>query len=131
MPVLIDMAPRQAVVSAALPQPQTLAAEAAPHEVVREVVSPPPDHAPTNVPAPAPVAAAPAPVAAAPAPVVAAPAAAPVPPSTAAPRRTPVASIIPLTQVPDDPGPEPDMDSGAELNPPLPEGWQRFRQLFR
>jgi hypothetical protein len=43
----------------------------------------------------------------------------------------PVAPIIPLTQVPDDPGPEPDIDSGAELSPPLPEGWQRFRQLFR
>jgi hypothetical protein len=63
--------------------------------------------------------------------VTAAPAATLAPPGTAAPRRTPVAPIIPLTQVPDDPGPEPDIDSGAELSPPLPEGWQRFRQLFR
>jgi HemY protein len=130
MPVLIDMAPRHAVVSEALPQPQTLAAEAVPHEAVREVVAPPPDNVSMSVPAPAPVAA-PAPVPAAPAPAAAAPAAAPAPPSTAAPRRAPVAPIIPLSQVPDDPGPEPDIDSGAELSPPLPEGWQRFRQLFR
>ena len=125
MPVLIDMAPRRAVVSEALPQPQTLAAEAVPHVVVREVVSPPPGNAPTSVPA------APAPVAAAPAPVAAAPVAAPAAPNTAAPRRAPVAPIIPLAQVPDDPGPEPDLDSGAELGRPLPDGWQRFRQLFR
>jgi HemY protein len=129
MPVLIDMVPRRTVASEALPQPQAPAAEAAPHEAVREVVSLPPDNAPPD--APAPEAAPPAPVAAAPTPVTASPATAPAPPSTAAPRRTPVAPILPLTQVPDDPGPEPDTESGTELNPPLPEGWQRFRQLFR
>ena len=36
------------------------------------------------------------------------------------------APIIPLTQVPDDPGPEPE---DAELVAPGP--WQRIRQLFR
>jgi HemY protein len=113
MPVLIDMAPRRTVVSEALPQPPASAAEAPPHEAVPEIVAPPPDHAPVATPAPA------------------APAANPVPPSAVAPRRTPVAPILPLTQVPDDPGPEPDTESGAELGPPLPEGWQRFRQLFR
>jgi hypothetical protein len=60
---------------------------------------------------------------------MAAPAASPAPPSPIAPRRAP--PIMPLAQVPDDPGPEPDTESGAELGPPLPEGWQRFRQLFR
>jgi HemY protein len=123
MPVLIDMMPRGALASEALPQPQILAADVMPHEAVPEVASPPPDNAPSV--------SAPAPVAATPAPMAATPAAAPAPPSTAAPRRTRVAPIIPLTQVPDDPGPEPDVDSGAELSRPLPEGWQRFRQLFR
>jgi HemY protein len=112
MPVLIDMAPRRSVVSQALPQPPAPAAEAAPHEAAPEIVAPPAES--TSADAAPPAAAAP-----------------PAPPGTAVPRRTPVAPIIPLTQVPDDPGPEPDMDAGAELSPPLPEGWQRFRQLFR
>jgi len=56
-----------------------------------------------------------------PAPVAATPAAAPV---TRAPMRP--APIIPLAQVPDDPGPEPE---DAELVTPGP--WQRIRQLFR
>jgi HemY protein len=114
MPVLIDMAPRRTVVNEALPQPPAPAAEAVPQEAAREIV-PPPDSASTGAPAP----------------VAAAPAAIPAAPSAVAPRRTPIAPIIPLAQVPDDPGPEPDTESGAELNPPLPEGWQRFRQLFR
>jgi len=120
MPVLIDMAPRHNVVSEALPRPQAPAAEAAPPAAVREI-APAADSPFTAAPAPAP----------APAPAAAAPAATPVPPSPIVPRRPPVAPIIPLTQVPDDPGPEPDIESGAELSPPLPEGWQRFRQLFR
>jgi HemY protein len=111
MPVLIDMARRRAVVSEALPQPSAPAVEAS-HEAVREVVTPPPASPPQPVS------------------VMAAPAASPAPPSPIAPRRTPP-PIMPLTQVPDDPGPEPDTESGAELGPPLPEGWQRFRQLFR
>jgi HemY protein len=109
MPVLIDMAPRRAVVSEALPQPPAAAAEAAPHQAVPKVVSPPPDNAST--------------VAAPPVAVAAAPAAAPAPPNTVAPRRQSAAPIIPLTQVPDDPGPEPDTESDSELS--------RFRQLFR
>jgi HemY protein len=132
MPVLIDMAPRRAVVSEALPQPPAPAAEAAPQQAVPKVVSPPPDNVSTvtapPVPAAAPAAisapasaAAPAPAsAAAPAP---ASAAAPAPPNTVAPRRQSAAPIIPLTQVPDDPGPEPDTESDSELS--------RFRQLFR
>jgi HemY protein len=110
MPVLIDMAPpRRAVVSEALPQPPAPAAEAAPHPAAPKVVSPPPDNAST--------------VAAPPVPVAAAPAAALAPPNTVAPRRQSAAPIIPLTQVPDDPGPEPDTESDSELS--------RFRQLFR
>jgi HemY protein len=56
-----------------------------------------------------------------------APAAA-MPPAAPAVPRTPMrpAPIIPLTQVPDDPGPEPE---DAELVTPGP--WQRIRQLFR
>ena len=56
-----------------------------------------------------------------PAPAAAMPAAAPV---GRAPMRP--APIIPLAQVPDDPGPEPE---DAELVTPGP--WQRIRQLFR
>jgi HemY protein len=110
MPVLIDMAPRRTVASEALPQPPAPAAEAAPREAVREVVSPlgNADAAPPS-----------------------APAAVAAPPSAVAPRRVPVAPIIPLTQAPDDPGPEPDTASGAELGAPLPEGWDRFRHLLR
>jgi hypothetical protein len=115
MPVLIDLAPRRAVVSQALPQPPAPAAEAAPHQAVPKVVSPP-DNA-SMVAAPRVPAVAPAAISAP------ASAAVPAPPSTGAPRRTPVAPIIPLTQVPDDPGPEPDTESDSELS--------RFRQLFR
>jgi HemY protein len=45
-----------------------------------------------------------------------------------APRPAP---IIPLTAVPDDPGPEPEADTDAELAEPKPDPWQRFRQFFR
>ena len=41
------------------------------------------------------------------------------------------APIIPLTQVPDDPGPEPEIETDAELAEPKPDAWQRIRQLFR
>jgi hypothetical protein len=46
------------------------------------------------------------------------------PPARAAPRAAP---IIPLTQVPDDPGPQSD-DADLEGRP---AGWQRIRQIFR
>lgn len=43
-----------------------------------------------------------------------------------------VAPIIPLTQVPDDPGPEPEAETDVELaTDPRPDAWQRIRQLFR
>ena len=50
-----------------------------------------------------------------------------------APRPAP---IIPLTAIPDDPGPEPQVDTDAELAEPKPDAferkpWQRIRQLFR
>ena len=42
------------------------------------------------------------------------------------------APIIPLTQVPDDPGPEPEADNGIEIEAEAkPDTWQRIRQLFR
>jgi HemY protein len=48
----------------------------------------------------------------------------------AAPRVPP---IIPLTAIPDDPGPEPEADTDVELAEPepKPDAWQRIRQLFR
>jgi HemY protein len=43
-----------------------------------------------------------------------------------------VAPIIPLTQVPDDPGPDPDGAIDAEIAAAgRPDAWQRIRQLFR
>jgi len=47
-----------------------------------------------------------------------------------APRAAP---IIPLAAIPDDPGPEPQVDTDAELAEPTPrpDPWQRFRQFFR
>jgi HemY protein len=63
-----------------------------------------------------------------------------VTPEPAAPRAArPVprpAPIIPLAAIPDDPGPEPQVDTDAELAEPKPEPWergpwQRIRQLFR
>ena len=56
------------------------------------------------------------------------------PPATrAVPRPAP---IIPLTAIPDDPGPEPQVDTDAEIAEPKPDpwegkSWQRIRQLFR
>jgi len=43
------------------------------------------------------------------------------------------APIIPLAAIPDDPGPEPQADTDAELAEPepKPDAWQRIRQLFR
>ena len=53
----------------------------------------------------------------------------PLPRASAAPRATP---IIPLAQVPDDPGPEPEADTDAEVETePKPDAWRRIRQLFR
>ncbi len=47
----------------------------------------------------------------------------------AVPRAAP---IIPLAAIPDDPGPEPQVDTDAELaEPEAPDAWQRIRQLFR
>lgn len=55
--------------------------------------------------------------------------AAPRNPSRAEPRAAP---IVPLTQVPDDPGPEAETDLDAEVaTEPKGDAWQRFRQLFR
>ena len=44
-----------------------------------------------------------------------------------------VAPIIPLTQVPDDPGPEPEAETDVEVatEPRSRDAWQRIRQLFR
>ncbi len=43
-----------------------------------------------------------------------------------------VAPIVPLTQVPDDPGPEPETEPDIEVaTEPRPDAWQRIRQLFR
>ena len=42
-----------------------------------------------------------------------------------------VAPIIPLAQVPDDPGPEPIADEVELTENPRPDAWQRIRQLFR
>jgi HemY protein len=56
------------------------------------------------------------------------------PEATAAPTTRPAprpAPIIPLAQIPDDPGPEPLVDTDAELAEPKPDAWQRIRQLFR
>ena len=82
-------------------------------EAPREIVSPPlgdtaPDAAPAATDAPR----------GAPAAAIARPAPRPAP-------------IIPLTQVPDDPGPEPQRE--GELDTPRDDrpGWQRIRQLFR
>jgi hypothetical protein len=53
----------------------------------------------------------------------------PPPSASAAPRATP---IIPLAQVPDDPGPEPEGDTDGEVaTAPKADAWQRIRQLFR
>jgi HemY protein len=81
-------------------------------EAPREIVSPPlGDTAPDNG-------------AAAPAAIVA-----PNLGPTAAAARPRPAPIVPLAQVPDDPGPEPER---GELDPPPDRpGWQRIRQLFR
>jgi HemY protein len=60
-----------------------------------------------------------------------------VTPETTAPRAARAvpraAPIIPLAAIPDDPGPEPQADTDAELAEPAPkpDPWQRFRQLFR
>jgi len=58
-----------------------------------------------------------------------------VAPEAAAPRSASaargVAPIIPLAQIPDDPGPEPQDDADAELAEPKPDAWERIRQLFR
>lgn len=57
------------------------------------------------------------------------PAAMPMRSATAVLRPARAAPIIPLTQVPDDPGPEPE---DAELaTSQRPDAWQRIRQLFR
>jgi HemY protein len=47
-----------------------------------------------------------------------------------APRPAP---IVPLAQIPDDPGPEGQLDPDADLaeTEPKPDPWQRFRQFFR
>lgn len=110
MPVLIDMAPRRTVVSEALTGPATEAVAPEPEVAVTE----PEKAAPAVVPPP-----------------ITTSSSSPSRAGAAVARAAAVAPIIPLTQVPDDPGPEPDTESGAELSPPLPEGWQRFRQLFR
>ena len=62
-------------------------------------------------------------------------------PETTAPRAARAvpraAPIIPLAAIPDDPGPEPQADTDAELAEPKPpdmwerKPWQRIRQLFR
>jgi len=82
-------------------------------EATREIVSPPlGDTAPENG------ATAPAAI----------PASTPGPGPAAATRPRP-APIVPLTQVPDDPGPAPERE---DLGPPPDRaGWQRIRQLFR
>jgi HemY protein len=49
----------------------------------------------------------------------------------AAPPPLSPAPIIPLTQIPDDPGPEPQADTDAALTEPKPDPWDRFRQFFR
>jgi hypothetical protein len=58
-----------------------------------------------------------------------------VTPETTAPRAARAvpraAPIIPLAAIPDDPGPEPQADTDAELAEPKPDAWQRIRQLFR
>ena len=59
-----------------------------------------------------------------------------VTPETTAPRAARAvpraAPIIPLAAIPDDPGPEPQADTDAELaEPKPPDAWQRIRQLFR
>ncbi len=62
------------------------------------------------------------------------PARAPIAAARSVPRAAP---IIPLTQVPDDPGPDPEADTDAEVTTePKPDrwersSWQRIRQLFR
>jgi HemY protein len=42
-----------------------------------------------------------------------------------------IAPIVPLTQVPDDPGPEPKARDEVEVETARPDAWQRIRQLFR
>ncbi len=62
----------------------------------------------------------------------AAPAGAPPPRGATMARSIPaVAPIIPLAQVPDDPGPEPVADEVELTENPRPDAWQRIRQLFR
>ena len=45
----------------------------------------------------------------------------------AVPRAAP---IIPLAAIPDDPGPEPQADTDAELAEPKPDAWQRILSAF-
>jgi HemY protein len=56
-----------------------------------------------------------------------------VEPVRARPRPAPRAeAVIPLIQVPDDPGPVTEPEAEAEFaDAPRPDGWQRIRQLFR
>jgi HemY protein len=82
-----------------------------PAEPPREVVSPPLGSPPLE-------------------PAQAAPASPPVRPAPARPAARPE-PIMPLTQVPDDPGPDPDAEPYTELGRDRPEGWQRIRQIFR
>src|SRR5205085_8442027 len=50
----------------------------------------------------------------------------------AQPARSGPPPIMPLTHVPDDPGPEPETLLDVEAaNEPPPDAWQRIRQLFR
>jgi HemY protein len=82
-------------------------------EAPREIVSPPLGDAASDTGAAAPAA-------------IVAPNPGPAPAAAARPRPAP---IVPLAQVPDDPGPEPER---GELDPPPDRpGWQRIRQLFR
>jgi len=53
-----------------------------------------------------------------------------------APKPKPAEPVIPLVQVPDDPGPDSSADSGLDPDPVLEKtsggaGWSRFRNLFR
>ncbi len=77
-------------------------------EAPRDVVSPPLDTVPDAAPAPA--------------------ASAAIASTRAADARPRPAPIVPLAQIPDDPGPEREGDLDAPADKP---GWQRIRQLFR
>ena len=62
--------------------------------------------------------------------------AAPVVAFKPAPKSKPAEPVIPLVQVPDDPGPDSSADSGLDPDPVLEKtsggaGWSRFRNLFR